>query len=76
MRTVRDMQALLVEVTDAVEAAITAGNAVAQHQILSSVDFERMMDHLHRAAETLDRIAIQREAGQVIPWPAKGKHLS
>lgn len=56
------------KVATLVEAAIAAGYALAQHQIVSSMDFERLMNNLHRAAELLDRIAIERERRVIIPF--------
>lgn len=57
--------------TAVIEAAVSAGNALARHHIVPSRDFERLMDNLHQAAETLDRIAVEREASVVIPFPKR-----
>jgi hypothetical protein len=71
MRTIAEMQACVLMVSTSVEAAITAGNSLARHQILVSTDFDRMMDCLHQAAEILDRVATEREASVVVKFPLR-----
>jgi hypothetical protein len=58
-------------VASSVEAAIAAGNSLARHQIVASKDFDRMMDCLHQAAEILDRMAVEREASEVVRFPVQ-----
>ena len=71
MRTIAEMQTCMLVVSTSVEAAITAGNSLARHQIVVSKDFDRMMDCLHQAAEILDRMAVEREASAVVRFPLR-----
>jgi hypothetical protein len=71
MQTIFDMQARMLVVAASVEVAITAGNLLARHQIVLSKDFDRMMDCLHQAAETLDRIRVEHEASVVVTLPLR-----
>lgn len=75
MPTIFEMQARMLVVSTSVEAAITAGNSLARHQIVLSKDFDRMMDCLHQAAEILDRMTVEHEASVVVKLPLRSPTL-
>jgi hypothetical protein len=56
MPRTRNLHSRLMTLVTSVESALTEGNLLARHQIIVSEDFGRCMDHLHQAAELLDRM--------------------
>lgn len=71
MTSMQVLRALVVDVTTSVEAAIAAGNTISHSRTELSEEHMRLMGFLHEAAEMLDRIGLEWEAGTIVGMPAR-----
>lgn len=62
-----DMRGYVNEAQICIEAAIAAGESVAAHGVVPSVDFERVMEQLRRASDVLDKV--QFPEGKLLRFP-------
>jgi hypothetical protein len=66
MSTFADIRRYVEEAQTCIEAALVAGEAVAGHGVVPSGDFEKMMEQLRLALETLDRA---KPPENLLPFP-------
>jgi hypothetical protein len=61
MTAIADIRQYVEEAQTCIEAALVAGEAVAVHGIVPSQDFERVMEQLRLALETLDNAKLPED---------------
>lgn len=65
MAAIADIRQYVEEAQTCIEAALVAGEAVAGHGIVPSQDFERVMEQLRLALETLDNAKLPKNVIQL-----------
>jgi hypothetical protein len=58
MAVIADIRLYVEEAQTCIESALVAGESVAAHGIVPSQDFERVMEQLRLALETLDKVKL------------------
>jgi hypothetical protein len=58
MAAIADIRQYVEEAQSCIEAALLAGESVAEHGIVPSQDFERVMEQLRLALEALDNVKL------------------
>lgn len=69
MAVIADIRLYVEEAQTCIESALVAGESVAAHGIVPSQDFERVMEQLRMALETLDKVKLPEN---VLRLPASG----